>query len=273
MPPTKLLAALPPPWNDKRRLRWALGRRAYAWYRWQRWRERKLGIEQPFRLFSQHARHGLWCRPGTSDLDVFRQIFLEREYSCLDRVENVGLVIDCGANVGYSSAYFLSRFPGCQVIAVEPDAGNFAAAQRNLAPYGNRVRLIRSGIWPRTAGLKINETPYRDGREWAVQVREAAANETPDMTAVDIGSLLAQSGSRSISILKIDIEAAERYVFAENYASWLAAAENLVIELHDQECRQVFFRAIRGMALKVSQCGELTVCRRMRSRNVMTRAA
>jgi FkbM family methyltransferase len=273
MAPTKLLAALPSPWNDKRRLAWALGGPAYAWYRWQRWRERKLGLTRPFRLYSQHARHALWCRPGTSDLDVFRQIFLEREYSCLDRAENVELVIDCGANVGYSSAYFLSRFPSCRVLAVEPDTGNFAAAQLNLAPYGDRVRLIRSAVWPRTAGLKISETPYRDGREWAVQVREATAGETPDMTAVDIGSLWAESGSRSISILKIDIEAAERYVFAENYESWLSAVENLVIELHDQECREVFFRAIRGLALKVSQCGELTVCRRMAQISTLRAAA
>jgi FkbM family methyltransferase len=257
------LASLPPPWNEKRKLAWALGRPAYAWYRWQRWRERKLGLTRPFRLFSQHARHGLWLRPGTSDLDVFRQIFLHREYSCLDRAANVRLVIDCGANVGYSSAYFLSRFPSCRVIAVEPDEGNFAACRGNLAPYGQRAQLIRSGIWSHAAGLKISEIPYRDGREWAVQVREAAADETPDLTAVDIGSLLAESGCSSISILKIDIEAAERHVFAHNYRHWLDAVEYLVIELHDRECRDVFFRAIRGLPLAVSQCGELTVCRRM----------
>jgi len=227
-----------------------------------------LGLSRPYRLYSRHARHSLWCRPESSDLDVFKQIFLEREYKCLDGARDVELVIDCGANVGYSSAYFLSRFPNCRVIAVEPDAGNFAAAERNLAPYGQRVRLLRSGIWPRTAGLKISEIPYRDGRQWAVQVREAAAGESPDMTAVDIGSLLTQSGCSSISILKVDIEAAERFVFAENYLPWLPAVENLVIELHDDECRAVFFRAIRGLPLRVSQCGELTVCQRLTRRSI-----
>ncbi len=266
------LSSLDSPWNDRRWLDHTLGWPAATWFRWQRWRERKLGLTEPFRLFSRHAQHALWCRPQTSDLDVFRQIFLEREYSCLDRAQGVELVLDCGANVGYSSAYFLSRFPQCRVIAVEPDAGNFAAAQRNLLPYGQRVQLIRSGIWPRTAGLKISEIPYRDGREWAVQVREAERDETPDMTAVDIGSLLELSGCASISILKIDIEAAERYVFTENYRPWLQVVENLVIELHDDQCREIFFRAIRGLPLRVSQCGELTVCQRVPNRTMRVAA-
>jgi FkbM family methyltransferase len=262
MPNGSTLSCLKSPFDDFERLCSALGWRSAKWLRWQRWRERKLGLTHPYRLYSKDAEHGLWVRPGTSDLDVFRQIYLEREYACLDGANNVQLVIDCGANVGYSSAWFLSRFPGCRVIAVEPDAGNFAQLQQNVAPFGDRVRLVQSGVWSRRAGLKFSETPFRDGREWSVQVRESLPEETPDMTAVDIASLLADSGYPTISILKIDIEAAERYVFAENHQPWLAAVENLVIELHDDECRRVFFQAIRGLPLKVTQSGELTVCRR-----------
>ncbi|MCI0360353.1 MAG: FkbM family methyltransferase [Planctomycetaceae bacterium] len=254
-------------------LRSVLGWWPARWLRWQRWRERVLGLSRPYRLYSKDCQHGLWVRPGTSDLDVFRQIFLEREYSCLEAARDVQLVIDCGANVGYSSAWFLSRFPSCRVIAVEPDEGNYAQLVRNLAPYGNRARTIRSGVWPRPAGLVFSEVPFRDGREWSVQVREARADETPQMTAVDIASLLADAGYPTISVLKIDIEAAERYVFAENYEAWLDAVENLVIELHDDECRQVFFRAIRGRPFKVSQSGELTVCRRTAATRAWRRAA
>src|SRR4051812_39387542 len=86
-------------------------------------------------LKSEHVRHPLRCRKGSSDRDVFRQIFVEREYACLDDLSDVDLVLDCGANVGYSSAYFLDRFPTCHVIAVEPDPENYALLEENLAPY------------------------------------------------------------------------------------------------------------------------------------------
>ena len=263
MPDPLTLSNLRAPFNGLPAVNRSMGWWSARWLRWQRWRDRTFRLRRPYRLYSKDADHGLWVRPGTSDLEVFRQIYLEREYACLSDARDVQLVIDCGANVGYSSAWFLSRYPDCRVIAVEPDAGNYGQLVKNLAPYGNRARTVCSGVWSRRAGLKFSETPYRDGREWSVQVREAGAGEMPDMTAVDIPSLLAETGYPTISILKIDIEAAERYVFAENHEAWLGAVENLVIELHDDECRETFFRAIRGLPFQVTQSGELTVCRRV----------
>lgn len=80
----------------------------------------------------KYSRFPLRCRAGTSDQGVFNQIFVQRACQCLDDVASADLIVDCGANVGYSSAYFLSRFPGATVIAVEPDAQNFAALEWNL---------------------------------------------------------------------------------------------------------------------------------------------
>jgi FkbM family methyltransferase len=273
MPAPLTLTDLRAPYNNMPAVRRSMGWWSARWLRWQRWRDRTFRLARPYRLYSKDADHALWVRPGTSDLEVFRQIYLEREYACLNDASGVQLVIDCGANVGYSSAWFLSRFPDCRVIAVEPDAGNYGQLVNNLAPYGSRARTVHSGVWSRPAGLKFSEVPYRDGREWSVQVREARLDESPDMTAVDIGSLWAESGYPTISILKIDIEAAERFVFAENYEPWLGAVENLVIELHDDECRRVFFDAIRGLPLRVSQWGELTVCRRTAATRALARAA
>jgi hypothetical protein len=65
----------------------------------------------PVRLRSKDAAHALLCRPGTSDKWIFDQIFIQREYRSLDDLEEAGLIIDCGANVGNSAAYLLTHFP------------------------------------------------------------------------------------------------------------------------------------------------------------------
>ena len=57
-------------------------------------------------------------------MSVFDQIFIHQEYSCLQELKEPSLVLDLGANVGFSAAYFLSFFPRACVVAVEPDAGN-----------------------------------------------------------------------------------------------------------------------------------------------------
>jgi FkbM family methyltransferase len=223
-----------------------------------------LNKNSSYTLTSKNAQFPLICRPNTSDKDVFKQIFIETEYSCLDDLSNVNLVIDCGANVGYSSAYFLTRFPMCKVICVEPDLSNFNLLEKNLAPYKERAMLIRAGIWSHPADLKILEEPYRDGREWTVQVRECKSGETPEMQAIDIGTLLKESGQDKISILKMDVEGAEAVVFAKNYESWLSNVDNMVIELHDDssfgKASDIVLNAISSVkSFNVSQSGELTV--------------
>lgn len=227
---------------------------------------RKRGSDEPRSLTSKYLDHPVYFRPRTTDLAVFQQIFVEREYLCLDDVSAAGLIIDCGANVGYSAAYLLSRFPDCELIAVEPDPGNFALLARNLAPYGDRVTLVESGVWSHPARLCISETRYGGGGEWGVQVRECTSNDEPGFTAVDIASLLERAGHARVSVLKIDIEGAEGVVFSHNYQGWLERVDCLVIELHDDssfgKCSQIFADAIEGQNFATHEWGELTVCKR-----------
>jgi FkbM family methyltransferase len=216
-------------------------------------------------LISKRSRYPLWCRSGTSDLNVFHQIFIDREYSCLDGMIDVNLVVDCGAYVGYSSAYFLTRFPDCRLIAVEPDAGNFSVLKKNLARYKDRVRAMQAAVWSHPTGLVLARERYRDGREWTRQVKEWKG-QVPDILGVDVATILAESGQSRISILKIDIEGAEAVVFGTNYEKWIDRVDAIVIELHNDtvfgQCSDIFFRAIQGRDFAISQSGELTVCRR-----------
>jgi FkbM family methyltransferase len=205
---------------------------------------------------SRHARHPLWCRHGTSDVDVFGQIFVHREYRCLDHLTDASFVVDCGANVGFSAAYFLTRFPRAEVLGVEPDPGNFAAMERNLRPYGARARALRKAVWSSTTGLVLTEAPFGDSREWAVSVREAHPGERPSVEAVDIASLI---GDRRVDVLKIDVEGAEREIFAGD-CPWLEQVDNIVIELHGPECELLFRRAVERRGYAMSRSDELVVC-------------
>lgn len=207
--------------------------------------------------------HPIWARYQSSDVDVFYQIFIEREYSCLDDVEDAKLIIDCGANVGYSSLYFLKKYPNAYVIAVEPDEENFKICQKNLLPYKDRVLLINSAIWSHEAGLVVCKgvDVYGEGCEWATYVQECQGEQKPDLLATDISSLLNRSGFKTIDILKIDIEGAENVIFSKNYRSWLNQVKNIVIELHGEACQETFFHALSNYQYDLSSLGELTVCK------------
>jgi FkbM family methyltransferase len=233
---------------------------AYLYY--QKLRRPK---SRSFFLSSKHAGHPLQCRPfPSSGIDVFKHIFVLREYHCLDELSITGLIIDCGANAGFSTAYFLNRFPEATVIAVEPDPGNFELLTRNVAPYGDRCETVKAGVWSKPGGLKFPEVAFGDGREWARSVREVVPGETPDVEAVDIGSLLERSGRARISLLKIDIEGSEETVFSGSHAAWLDRVDHLIIELHGEDCTRLYLEAVGKAGFESRAMGGLTLSTKIR---------
>lgn len=208
----------------------------------------------PFNLTSKKLNFPVSARPRTSDLGVFYQIFVFNEYRCVSRLSSPKLIIDLGANVGYSSTYFLSQFAGCKVIAVEPDPANFAALKHNVAPYRERVTTIQAAVWPRSEKLALNHGG--EGTEWGVSVSPAAGGAVKTITVPD---LLKMSGQDRISLLKIDIEGAETELFRSDIG-WLSRVDNLVIELHGDEASKIFHSAVADSGFAISTCDELTVC-------------
>lgn len=217
-------------------------------------------------LTTSLARFPLRYRRRTSDLEVFRQVFVQLGYACLDDVPGVETIVDCGANVGYSAAYFLSRFPSSRLVAIEPDANNYAVLAHNLRPYRRRATVIRSAIWPEPVGLVMERRPYRDGRDWSRQVRSCGAYEQPAFRAIDIPEAMKRIDAKRISILKVDIEGAEGELFRKGCETWLDLVDNIVVELHDDSvfgnCTAIFHAAIAGRGFEIVHDGDRTVCKR-----------
>jgi FkbM family methyltransferase len=231
---------------------------------------RALGLPEPstLRLKPRHAMYPVLARlGGSSDLDVFNQIFIFDEYSCVRDIRNPYLIFDLGANVGYSSAYLLSKFPTAAIVAVEPDPANFELCRKNLAPYGDRVQVVLGAAWSNRSKLLLSRGTFGDGREWATQVKEGKRNG--DLAAVegwDIPSLIQLTDKQQIDLLKVDIEGSEANIFGGNSSEWLPKVRNICIELHGQQCEEIFFHALKDFEYELSHSGELTVCKNLRRR-------
>ena len=179
----------------------------------------------------------LQVRPSDSDLFVLSQIFGWEEYrfeawrlSMLRELaanwESTGIrpvIIDAGANVGYSALYFASLFPGVCVLAVEPDPTSFHILARH-AQDNEQIKPIHAALWSHDRGLKLKTS---NNSSWAAQVTEGAG--TPSQR---IDHLLASIPNSRPLIIKLDIEGAEREVVA-SCPQVFAAARCIVVEPHD----------------------------------------
>lgn len=203
------------------------------------------------------SRFELSMRTGpSSDFLVASQVFANRNYAVITGLQNVRTILDCGANVGYTSAYLLSHYPRARVVMVEPDIENCEMCTQNLAHYGKRAAVLHAAVWGSEKRLAISLD--RDDREWGRVVKESSSAEGAMVNGITMHRLIELCGG-AIDILKMDVEWAELDVFATD-TSWLSAVRNLAIELHDADCKRVFFDAMRSWEYDLKFDNELTVC-------------
>jgi FkbM family methyltransferase len=196
---------------------------------------------------------------GSSDPMVFDQIFIGAHLADLtSRVREARVIVDLGANVGYSSVFLLNAFPDAFVLAVEPDPQNAAICARNLAPYGDQARVVKAAVWNKPGRLVLSRGGG-DGREWATQVRVAQPDETAAVDALDMQSLLQMCPQPFIDILKIDIEGSEVSLFGSGAEDWLKCVRNFCVEIHGPEATLVIDQALRGFQFEATRSGEYNV--------------
>ena len=155
-------------------------------------------------------KYGITIRFNSSDLSCFNQIFVYKDYA-LDAVFKPRLIIDGGANVGYSSIFFSIMYPRAKIIAIEPDKGNYRVLKKNIKRFKNIIP-VNAGLWHEEANLDTTN-PY--GCTMGFVTEKSLNNTKNTIKGVTINSLLKEG--EKIDVLKLDIEGSERELFSSNY--------------------------------------------------------
>ncbi|MFD3317015.1 FkbM family methyltransferase [Alteromonas macleodii] len=217
---------------------------------------------------------------SSSDVKVLDQVFKEGEYGIdwipqfqlLKRYERKlndngvnTLIVDGGANIGASAAFFCQKFNNSSVISIEPDVSNREILAANVA--GLKVFIFEGAL-----SSKVETRSFIDPNhgEWAYRFcMEDSAGSARDLGEVqclgivDILSL-SQFKNHKLLIVKLDIEGGESLLFEENF-EWLDETPLLVIELHDwmllnNKPSRSFQKAILGKDFDLFTKGENLFC-------------
>jgi FkbM family methyltransferase len=202
--------------------------------------------------------HPFHYRHGTTDKYIMADVLLDAQYECLMNLTGVRQILDVGANIGTTSVLLLNAYPQATLVALEPDPGNFAVLQKNIAPYGARAVALRKALWHRPEALAIERGSFRDGGAWSFQVKSGGAADA-EVDGITLPELMRLCQLDAVDILKIDIEGAERYVFDASIVPCLRNVKRIAIELHDPPSREAFLRCVQASPGQLSQYGEVTL--------------
>ncbi|HSZ63756.1 MAG TPA: FkbM family methyltransferase [Terriglobales bacterium] len=174
-----------------------------------------------------NAKFPVSLRLGTTDIAVYRQNLIERQYE-FPLPFTPRTIVDAGANIGMASIFFANRYPEARIVAIEPEAGNFKMLTENIRPYP-QIEAIQAALWSSDGEVSLHGASGMDGSygDWGFTVGEGSG--TP---ALSILALIRRFLPGMIDLLKIDIEGAELELFAK--ADWVRHVRCIMIETHDR---------------------------------------
>jgi len=182
-------------------------------------------------------------REGGSDWMTFDQVFIDEDYDLrplarfsevrghyqqLVSAKRTPLIVDLGANAGYSALYFQMTWPESRVVAVEPEAENFELLVGNVRGNENIDTLHAA------AASKAGKLRIADSRSPKNAVRTAADGTGPEVDTVTMDRLVERYRAQGCEpfFAKLDIEGAEGELFSANLG-WIDQFPVIAIELHD----------------------------------------
>ena len=173
-------------------------------------------------------------RQGSHDLWVAMQT-LGVEFATLKSIfpaDFNGIIIDAGGYIGTAALAFRVMYPNSRIISLEPSTKNLQLLQKNV--HGKHIEVLQLALGTKTGTVALSDPG--DG-EWSYNISTPAnfkhlTLETIPCTTIDEFKTT-YLNHQEISILKLDIEGAERDIFLSNSPA-LQSVPVVVVELHER---------------------------------------
>lgn len=197
----------------------------------------KYGLLKRDTLFFK-LRNGIIAEVPARLLHTFKESVFEQDYirgfprHALGNLDDA-TAVDVGANAGYFSLWWLSRFPRGKVVAVEPMPNNFALLARNQALNANRdFHAANCAMQSRPGTVTLN-FDRRDSFTTSASTRKGAGGgDEISVPAVSLEQLTADFGLARIDLLKLDCEGSEYDILYHCAEPLLHSIRRIAMETH-----------------------------------------
>lgn len=164
---------------------------------------------------------------GREFVSQYRQFFVDEALAGVRHAySGPAVLVDCGANVGTVAAWFRAQFPRSRVVAVEGDPEILPHLERNAFGHES-VEIVDALAWTSDGFVDL----LSDGRcgSHVADGRADVGFRVTRVRTVDIRQLL----NEHVTLLKIDVEGAERQLLPHARAELTANVDHVHVEVHE----------------------------------------
>lgn len=161
-------------------------------------------------------------RLNRGDIEGIREVWVQDTYR-LPFDMRPAVVIDLGANIGFTSVFFAVHYQCTTVVAVEPVPANADLARRNLRANSVPGQVVEAAVGPCDGTIGFES--HRDSN------RGRAGGTACLVPMASMSSILAMTPTGRADLVKIDIEGGEEALLLGDTA-WLANVGAVIIEFH-----------------------------------------
>jgi FkbM family methyltransferase len=152
----------------------------------------------------------------------FKEIFVEQAYH-FRTASSQPVILDCGANVGTSCAYFRQEYPAARIKAFEADPKIATFLVQNLRDnHIEGVEVMTKAVWTDNEGIELGQ----EGADGASVFAEGNKVRVPSIRLKEV-----LAAEERVDMLKIDIEGAETAVL-NDCRETLSHVQHLFVEYH-----------------------------------------
>jgi FkbM family methyltransferase len=217
-----------------------------------------------FKLFKNFSfKHKVYAKDGTpvtmkiefkkDDLIGFKEIFWENEYLAPFDISEIKTIVDCGANKGRASLFFMMNANVERVLLVEANPYLKESIEETLFSLSKKVEInINNSCVTGKSSQNISFAVSEDTRNSHISQSKDSQNKNLNIKSISLRDLLKKYNfTGSIDLLKMDIEGSEFDVL-ENDLEIFKRFKYLCMEIHGKpEKRKYFFDKIKSIGFSV----------------------
>lgn len=194
--------------------------------------------------------HPFHIRTCTEDMNLLIQTAVREEYGHKLEINNPRWIIDAGAYIGDTAAYFLTKYKTTKVISLEPNPTAYSLAKKNLSFYSDRSILLNKGLSAAEGKMKFS------GDFGGAHITDVGI----DIDVTSLPEIVKKYNIPRINILKMDIEGQEELIFQSNPESWLSICDLLIIEIHGPEIERLILNVLKNNNFKMEKYRSVWYC-------------